>query len=165
MGGGVRRSALSRRGWAGALLFLCLFAPGAEASPPKDATRSFVSHVVDGDTFRAAGGERVRLAGINAPEYEPWKDRVDFYGKEAREYLRGLLTGKAVLLEYDVERRDKYGRTIAYVYLEDGRFVNQDLVESGYAKARTYFPNVRHDAALKAAERKAKAARKGVWSK
>ena len=119
--------------------------------------------MIDGDTFYLENGERVRLIGIDAPEYEPWKERVDFYGREAAVYAQKWLTGKKVTLEEDAEEKDKYGRTLAYVYLQDGTFVNLELVKQGYARAKYYRPNGKHYKILKDAEKEAKNFKKGVW--
>jgi micrococcal nuclease len=144
-------------------LAACFFQAAAFAEAP--AREALVTRVVDGDTIRVNAGEKIRLIGINTPEYEPWKPFVQFYGKEAAEYSRGLLTGKKVRLVPDADPYDKYGRTLAYVYLEDGTFVNELLVREGYARAVYYAPNGLHYADLKAAEKEAKAAGKGVWSR
>lgn len=177
MGGEFRRPALKAQqprsgrlelGLAGFLFFQVLFLPGGLASDAQvsaPSTTAVVSRVIDGDTFVCVDGEHVRLLGINAPEYEPWKGRIDFYGKEAREYAIKLMTGRKVRLEFDVELRDKYGRLLAYVYLENGLFVNRDLVEHGCARARYYAPNGRYYRALKDVEAQAKSMRLGLWSK
>lgn len=120
--------------------------------------------VIDGDTFQLASGEKVRLIGVDTPEYAPWKQRVGFYGKEAWEYARRLLTGQKVLLEEDVQPKDKYRRRLAYVYLENGVFVNQLLVREGFAKARYYAPNGRYRRVLALAQQSAQEAKKGLWS-
>lgn len=65
-------------------------------------------------------------------------------GKKASEFARRLLEGKCVLLEFDVEKHDKYNRLLAYVYLNDGTFVNAKIIEEEYASPSTYPPNVRH---------------------
>ena len=124
-----------------------------------------VRRVIDGDTFDLDGGERVRLIGVDTPEYRPWKNRIDFFGKEASEYSRKLLTGKRVRLEKDVDPTDNYGRTLAYVYLEDGRFVNLLLVEEGYARAKYYSPNGRHYLEFKQSQDRARRSKKGLWTK
>ena len=147
---------------AAALISLTLFQAAASAENTRSAR---VHWVIDGDTFEIEGGERVRLIGIDSPEYEPWKNYVQFYGKEAAEYAKSLLTGKTVLLEEDVEKKDRYGRTLAYVYLEDGQFVNLLLVQNGSARAKYYRPNIRRETVLKNAERIACAQKKGLWSK
>ncbi len=66
-------------------------------------------------------------------------------------------------LEYDVEHHDKYNRTLAYVYLEDGTFVNAWLVENGYARVSTYPPNVKYQDKFIELERKAREEGKGLW--
>ena len=120
--------------------------------------------MIDGDTFDLETGERIRLIGINSPEYEPWKHYEEPYGKEAAQFTQQMLSGRSVTLEKDLEPKDKYGRTLAYVYLEDGQMINQILVERGYAKARYYKPNGRYYSILKEAEKEAKRKQKGMWA-
>jgi len=126
--------------------------------------QAIVSWVIDGDTFQTSDGERVRLLGIDSPEYQPHRRKIDPFGKEASEFAKKTLTGKKVLLEGDVEPKDKYGRTLAYVYLPDGTFVNESIVAQGLAKSRYYKPNGKHREELKAAQKAAKKAKKGIWS-
>lgn len=127
-------------------------------------TPRMVARVIDGDTIELDGGERVRLIGINAPEYELWKPRIDPYGKESLGCAKRWMDHKKVLLENDVERLDKYGRTLAYVFSEDGDFINRALVAEGCAKVRYYAPNGRYYKILKEAEKNAKAEHKGLWA-
>ena len=122
-----------------------------------------VERVIDGDTVVLAGGEHVRLLGINAPEYEPWRHYAQPYGKESTACAGKWMAGKKVLLEHDTERKDKYGRTLAYVYLENGDLINRELVAEGCAKARYYAPNGRYYKILKEAEKTAKADHRGLW--
>lgn len=104
---------------------------------------------VDGDTFwvKMENGktEKIRLIGVDTPEVR-WEGLTEEQpgGKEASEYVKNLLKGKKVLLEYDVQKRDPYGRTLAYVYLEDSTFLNAHLLEMGLARMATYPPNVRY---------------------
>ena len=60
------------------------------------------------------------------------------------QFTKGLVEGKTVRLEFDVEKRDKYKRLLAYVYLPDGTFVNAEIVKQGYASLMTYPPNVKY---------------------
>jgi len=69
---------------------------------------------------------------------------IEYFGMEAAEANRKLVDGKTVRLEFDVQQLDKYGRTLAYIYLEEGTFVNAWLVENGYAAVMTIPPNVKH---------------------
>ena len=128
-----------------------------------------IAKFVDGDTFwvkRSNGTEeKIRLIGVNTPEARnTGRTQVQSYGKEASAYVKGYLTGKKVRLEYDVQRQDRYQRTLAYVYLEDGTFLNAHLVEKGYATAATYPPNVKYSKRFQELERKAIKGQKGLWA-
>ncbi len=104
--------------------------------------------MVDGDTIQVCcigwKREKVRYIGINTPETKHPTKEVEHFGEEASEANRKLVDGKTVRLEFDVQQLDKYGRTLGYVYLEDGTFVNAWLVENGYAMVMTVPPNVKH---------------------
>ena len=127
-----------------------------------------VKRVVDGDTFYvkdgSSKGQSVRLIGINTPETKHPRKPVEFYGKEASAYLTSLLEGKSVRLEFDVDKYDRYNRLLAYVYLEDNTFVNDELVRNGYANVSTYPPNVKYVDVFKKSERKAREDNKGLWN-
>lgn len=88
--------------------------------------------VIDGDTILLAGNEKVRLIGVDTPETRDEDRPVQYFGKEAYEFTRNLVEGKKVRLEYGMNRKDKYGRTLAYVYLEDGTFLNAEIIKQGY---------------------------------
>ncbi len=66
-------------------------------------------------------------------------------------------------LEFDVEKRDRYGRTLAYVYLEDGTFVNAKILEEGYGQVMTIPPNVKYSDHFLKLQREARAGNKGLW--
>lgn len=128
-----------------------------------------VTKVVDGDTFWADNGTKkgikVRLIGVDAPESrKTFKKEVGYYGKEAKEYLTNLLKKKGVKLEYDVTRTDRYGRTLAYVYLEDGTFVNAELVKNGYAMVMTVPPNVKYAEEFVKLQQEARENNHGLWA-
>ena len=128
-----------------------------------------ISKFVDGDTFwvRHANGseEKVRLIGVNTPEARnTGRTQVEHFGKEASAYVKKFLTDKKVRLEYDVQRLDRYQRTLAYIYLEDGTFLNAHLVEKGYATVATYPPNVKYASKFQELERKARSGQKGLWA-
>ncbi len=88
---------------------------------------------------------------------------VERAGKEASEANRKLVDGKTVRLEFDVQEQDRYGRLLAYVYLEEGTFVNAWLVEHGYAVVRTIPPNVKHQELFLMLQREAREERRGLW--
>jgi micrococcal nuclease len=139
-------------------------APAAPAAPAAGTPLRSVVRIVDGDTLVLDGNERVRLIGINTPESVDPRRPVQWYGKEAAAWTRKELAGKKVRLAFDVEPKDKYGRTLAYVFLENGTFFNLRLVEEGYAFSYPYPPNVAHVEEFRAAERKAREAGRGLWS-
>ncbi len=127
-----------------------------------------VSRVVDGDTFRIdVGGGRddiVRMIGVDTPETVKPNAPVESYGQEASEFTKRLLTGKTACIERDVGERDRFDRLLAYVYLEDGTFVNEKLLEEGLATVLTIPPNTRYEGELAAAEREARKAGRGLWA-
>ena len=127
-----------------------------------------VKKVIDGDTFWADNGTRkgvkVRLIGVDAPESrKAFKKEVGYYGKEAKIYLTEMLLDKKVKLVADVGLLDQYGRTLAYVYLEDGTFVNAELVKNGYAMVMTVPPNVRFAELFLTLQQEARTNNKGLW--
>ncbi len=138
------------------------------AAAPPDLIHATVISVVDGDTIWVElNGERekIRYIGIDAPETNHPTKGVQEYGAEAKAANRSLVGGKTVRLEFDVERRDKYGRLLAYVYLEDGTFVNAWLVEHGFAQIMTVPPNVKHQDLFLNLQRESRTARRGLWGR
>ena len=157
-----------------------------------------VSHVSDGDTIVLDNREKVRLIGVDTPEMHDEarngrdaarnglkRQIVHRFAAEAKSFLRDLIEGKQVRLEYDWERKDKYGRTLAYVFLDSGLlkgtdlkglsgyevvtleerqyvFVNATMVSAGYGFAYTRFPFKYLDA-FRDHEKQAKSARLGLW--
>lgn len=129
-----------------------------------------VTKVVDGDTFwvKAANGkeEKIRLIGIDAPESRKTGNKdVGYYGKEAKAHLEKLLLGKSVRLEYDVSRKDRYKRTLAYAYLQNGTFLNEHLIREGYAMTLTVPPNVKYAERFAKLQAEARQKKKGLWGK
>ncbi|MFQ5519572.1 MAG: thermonuclease family protein, partial [Mariprofundus sp.] len=127
-----------------ALICLLLISAGADAgtlSVIGQARWVSVASVFDGDTFRTSSGEKVRLLGINTPEIAHGSQPGQAYASKAARRLSSLIGGKSVQLRTDKEKRDKYGRTLAQVYLRDGQWVNRILVEEGLAQVYTFAPN------------------------
>ena len=127
-----------------------------------------VTKVSDGDTFwvtyPSGKEEKIRLIGIDTPEArKTGRTDVEFFGKEASAYAKSLLLNKRVRLEFDVQKVDRYKRTLAYAYLESGEMVNSLLVKQGYARVATYPPNVRYQELFQKLEREARNARRGFW--
>jgi micrococcal nuclease len=153
------------------VLLLCLVPAACAGAPSRAGSADGVAVVVrpvDGDTVVVRVGgtdEPVRLIGIDTPESVAQDRPVECFGPEAKARLAELLPpGTAVRLERDAEARDRYDRLLAYVIrADDGRFVNEVLVEEGYAEAAAYPPNLARQAELDAAETRARAADRGLW--
>ncbi len=130
-----------------------------------------VVHVFDGDTFSIdIDGEikRVRLIGINTPETSEKYRSVECFGKEATERAVELLGGKQVRLEEDSTQAniDAHGRILRYVFLEDGRLLNQLMIEEGFGKEYTFKGSeYKYQKEFRQAENKAKEESKGLWDK
>lgn len=142
---------------------------GATIAPPADAARAQVTNVVDGDTIDVLidGREvRIRLIGIDTPETVHPTDPVECFGREASTFARELLTNQRVLLEADPSQgeQDRYGRLLRYVWLSDGRLVNQELIAQGYAFEYTYNTPYAYQTQFKEAQRAAREAQLGLWS-
>lgn len=132
------------------------------AASPAHAQR--VRQVFDGDTISVANVGVVRLIGVDAPEKHGSYREAEPFGDAAAAYLRELLLGKDVRLEYDGPRLDPYKRTLAYVFLADGRLANLEVIRAGWAETYRRFSFVRK-ADFLAAEADAKAARRGMWAR
>lgn len=122
-----------------------------------------VKRVVDGDTLLLSNGERVRLIGVDTPETVHPKKPVERFGKEASVFTKKLCEGKIVRLEYDQNKRDKYKRLLAYVYLKDGTFVNAEIVKQGYGYAYTRFP-FKYLEEFREYEKEAREKKQGLWA-
>ncbi len=125
-----------------------------------------VTHVVDGDTARmlldgASEDESVRYIGIDTPEVDP-NVSVDCYGAEASERNRELLAGEQVTLEFGAERRDRFDRLLAYVYVGD-TLVNARLVREGFARTLEIAPNTDFAPRFAELQQEAANAGRGLW--
>ncbi len=145
----------------------------SSAKPPGDAQRAIVLKVIDGDTVDLRGSGKgplrsgfkttTRLLEVDTPET---KLGVECYGPEAAAFTRKLLApGSTVLVSPDRELRDRYGRTLLYVWTAKGVFANQELVRTGHATAVLYKPNDRYIDLMRRTEAAAKAERLGLWGR
>jgi micrococcal nuclease len=117
--------------------------------------------VVDGDTIVLSGIGKVRLIGIDTPEVY---GEHECFGRQASAYAeRVLAPGTKVSYRLGVEDRDRYGRALAYVYLEDGRMFNELLAADGYATPLTIPPNDEFAGRFVADARRARDSRRGLW--
>jgi micrococcal nuclease len=132
--------------------------------PPASAT-AYVVRAIDGDTIEVrldGRREDVRYIGVDTPETVKPGTPVQCFGPRAHRFNARLLTGRRVRLELGVERRDVYGRLLAYVHL-GRRFVNADLVRRGLARTLAIAPNIRFAERFQRLELAAARAGRGLW--
>ncbi|WP_324668355.1 thermonuclease family protein [Geochorda subterranea] len=137
----------------------------ARLKPPEGAVllTDRVVDVIDADTIRTARYGRVRYIGIDTPELDDPDPDVRRMAQEARRANARLVAGRQVQLLPDVQSHDRYGRLLAYVWV-DGLFVNAWLVQQRYAAVMTVPPNVRYAAQLVELERDARRSGRGLWA-
>lgn len=142
------------------LFSICLvLALAMFAAPSFGADKALFISVVDGDslTVEINGRTReLRLIGIDAPE---WGQE---YGTKAKEFVLKFCFGQTLTLEYDVDRKDKFGRVLAYAY-KGRKMLNEELVLAGLALAVQYKPNTKHHTRLVRAQETAKRSKRGFW--
>jgi len=156
----------------------------ATCALPLQAQQESVSvlRVLDGETLkidRNGQKELIKLIGLDVPkskmhskaERDAIQSRQDFLpmtsmGIEAMKYLKRLVkSGDSVVIEFDVETRDKEGMLLGYVYLSDGRMLNEEVLRAGYAYLATSAPNVKYQGRLLQARADAWKNGRGVWKK
>jgi micrococcal nuclease len=145
-------------------------------------TTDIVLSIVDGDTLWIEHNgfyESIRLIGIDTPESrinpkaikdaERSKEDIKIMiklGKEATQYVRSLVKpGDAIQIEFDKQTRDKYRRLLAYVFLADGKMLNEEIVKAGYANLMTYPPNLKYQERFLKAYQNARENNRGLWGK
>jgi micrococcal nuclease len=144
--------------------------PAGTSSPSpesEDHTNATVTRVVDGDTIKARFKGRlltVRLIGVDAPETVHPTEPIECFGPAASKFVTRVLEGERVRLEFDVEHRDQFGRTLAYVWVGN-RLFNEKLVRDGYANVSTFPPNVKYVDRFRAAQRNARSHDRGLWGR
>ena len=140
-----------------------------QVNPPVEGDRYLVAKVVDGDTIdviRNGVKQRVRLIGINTPETVDPRKPKECFGPEASSKAKEVLTGKNVILKNDLTQddKDKYGRILRYVFLEDGTNFNGYMVSEGFAYEYTYKKPYQFRNEFLKDEQEAKNLKKGLWS-
>jgi micrococcal nuclease len=143
-----------------------------DPAPAGHAVSGKVLRVIDGDTIEVSidgAEEDVRYIGVDTPETVKPGEPVQCYGPQASAANHRLVEGRTVRLVFDRERRDAYGRLLAYVYAParanagSSRFVNAALIRDGYARTLEIPPNTRHASQLERLETRAGRAGRGLW--
>jgi len=149
---------------SGLLALLLAFAFSHPLWAGSGTETAVVRHVVDGDSVILADDRQVRLIGINAPELGRDGAPHEPYALAARDRLRERVLSKRVLLSFEAENRDRHGRWLAHLKLQNGSRVEDELLEAGLAFAIAIPPNIGEQARLWEAEARARQARRGVWN-
>jgi micrococcal nuclease len=136
-----------------------LFWAAVAAAAPTETVQ--VRHALDGDSLVLTDGRQVRLLGVNAPEMSPV---VQPLARAARTLTAQLTEGRRVMLTFETDRADHYGRLLAHVQLPDGRDLEEILLRRGLGWLVAIPPDVEWVARLARAEADARAAHRGVWS-
>jgi micrococcal nuclease len=150
-----------------AALLVAFFDPQDAAVIAPD--QEYVQRVVDGDTLLLGTGERVRLIGVDTPETKHPNKPVEHFGKEAAGFTKRMVEGKLVRIEYDPlaggpEHQDKYKRTLAYVFLQDGTHLNAEIIRQGHGFAISSTPPFKYQNEFRGLEREAREQRRGLWA-
>ena len=142
--------------------------------------KTLVTRIIDGDVIQVLYGgveKRVRLIGIDAPESridrKALKDAnmsehdieaIVEMGAKAKAYVNGLIKrGNFITIEFDEKEMDRYGRLLCYVYLSNGKMLNEEIVKAGYANVKAIPPNVKYKDRFLNAFEYAKESERGLW--
>ncbi|MBI2095432.1 MAG: thermonuclease family protein [Candidatus Omnitrophica bacterium] len=142
-------------------LFFVLFSGPAFAG--NNGQTAVVEEALSGSSVRLKGGQVLDYAGLESPPLQSVLPLVRQYGDDARTFNRSLVERKSVRLEWDSQIRNERGHWLAYVFLEDGAFVNLEILRAGHAKARIQPPNRKYMAEFRKAELAARRGKKGLW--
>ena len=148
------------------MIIIAAFYLGFETASSAEKVHAKVLEVSDGDTIKVKYDDgniaTIRLLGIDTPETHHPTKPVGCYGPQASDFTKSQLSSRDVLLEYDIEKYDKYGRTLAFVYVDGQRF-NDILVKNGYAQTLTIAPNKKYSFELLKLELEAEKNDVGMW--
>lgn len=134
-----------------------------DIAPLSNRYRYQVDTVYDGDTLVLENGERVRLLNINAPEISSRHRDGEQGGEAAKEWLQQQIGDQPVYLRFDKERRDKYDRLLAHIFLEDERHLNAEMLRQGLAALTVHPPNLLYVDEMQAAQQQAIKQKIGIW--
>jgi len=144
------------------LLLICQLSLTAQDLIPVTVTK-----ISDGDTFWAkdVSGENIKFRpiGFDCPEEFNFGRPAEPFNQEATAYTTSLIADQTVFVEYDIQQADKWGRHLVYVYLEDGRMLNELILQADWAQVATYPPNIKYVERFTAAQRQAREQGRGMW--
>ena len=176
----ITRSITKQSGLLGLICFAWFILALFSSIHAETREGSTVTKIIDGDTIKInykGEEESIRLIGVDTPESKANKkakkdagktggdvETITAMGKEAVNFTKSLVKpGDRVLVELDIQVRDKYGRLLAYIYLPNGKMLNEEIVRAGYATIMTYPPNVKYEERFLKAYREAREGKRGLW--
>ena len=146
-----------------AMLRLLVFRPETFTSPSSQKVVT-VRNVIDGDTLDLTDGRRIRLLGIDAPEAGFGDKVAEPWAEESTQWLRDRVEGQRVALRIGDDEKDRYGRTLAWIYIDEGVLINEEMLAAGHAKLLPDFGlPLDLEPVLRAAESEARLQKKGLW--
>lgn len=127
---------------------------------------ALVKSVHDGDTLRLTDGRKIRLIGIDTPELARNNQPAQPYADQARQVLTEIIkrSQQKIQLLYGIDRKDKYQRTLAHLYMPDGQNIQALMIQQGLATAFTTPPNDRFSSCYRQQEQVAIEQKTGIWS-
>jgi len=149
-----------------AVTFAGLPGNAAPRKAPDPVSEGMIAAIIDGDTVILENGSEVRLVGIQAPKlrlgrrgFKPWP-----LADQAKQFLTALTKGKSATLRYGGTKIDRHRRLLAHLFLEDGHWVQQEVLKAGMARVYSFPDNRSRVDELLAAEQRARRAKKGIWA-
>ncbi len=163
------------------LILYCLVSSALFTACRYDQETITVLKVIDGDTLRIrlkGKAEKIRLIGIDTPEMrvndkaqrDARRSKMDIstilrQGQESRRFVRTLVKqGDRIRVVFDVQKRDRYGRLLGYVYLSDGRMLNEEIIRAGFASLLSIPPNIRYQKRFQKVFMEARHHKRGLWN-
>lgn len=128
-----------------------------------DKQNAVVAEALTGDTVRLKGGKLLKYIGLQAPPLQSKIPLLRTYGENSLAYNKSLVEGKSVMIEWGNQIRDERDELLGYVFLEDGRFVNLEILKAGHARALNPSPNLKYAADLRLAALSAQRQKSGLW--
>ena len=142
---------------------LLIFFAAAPYALALEKQKAVVKEVLSGDSVRLEGGKVLKYIGVRSPALQSAIPLVRTYGENALAFNQALVLGKTVQIEWDSQIRDNLGNLVGYVYLEDGTFVNLEVLKAGHGKSKIVPPNAKYADAFQQAEFSAARDKKGLW--
>ena len=133
------------------------------SAPLANAQAFTCSRVLNGNTILLSNGEQVRLIGVALPSTGKLNTSAEYLTKETSAFIKRLVEGKEVRLEYDQQKQDPYGHPLAYVYLVDGTFLNAEIIKQGYGHVDSGLP-FKYLKEFRNYEKEAQEAKLGLWA-